>query len=144
MPSVSARITGAFAVRECPGESRGGRQCVELMEPLEYRVGSDDSDERITVPAGFVTDFASIPWGLHNLFPPMGRWSRPAIIHDFLYATAGDGIYGARKYTTRDAYSRAEADAIFREAMKVVGVPAWRREVMYSAVRFGGRKGWGT
>jgi hypothetical protein len=142
---MPARITSAFKVEEAVGDNRGGRACVRLLEPLEYRVGSENSLEVITVPIGFETDFASIPWGLWNLFPPLGPWARPAIIHDFLYATHGSGIFGTRRTITRtDNYTRPEADGIFREAMGVVGVPAWRREVMYLAVRAGGGKGWGT
>lgn len=157
---MAARITGAFAVRET-GAVRAGRSVVQLCEPLEYHVGHADSPEVITVPAGFETDFASIPWGLWNLFPPLGPWARPAIIHDFLYATQGSGWWAPpggcrRKYITGpgwapnrawggSVYSRAEADAVFREAMGVVEpkVPTWRREVMYWAVRAGGRRGWG-
>lgn len=149
-----ARITGWFEVAEVPGESRQGRACVRLLQPLEYRVGSADSDEVVTVPVGFVTDFASIPWGFRNLFSPMGRWSRPAIVHDFLYRTCGSGVLEAynlamgwpwRGITRQADYSRAEADRIFREAMGVVDpkVPAWQREVMYRAVRLGGEPGWG-
>jgi hypothetical protein len=142
---TAARITGAFRVEEA-GESRAGRSCVRLLEPLEYHVGSAESAEVITVPAGFETDFASIPWGLWNLFPPLGPWARPAIIHDFLYATKGRGDYAGRRWITNPwGYQRDEADAIFREAMSVVEppVPAWRREVMYRAVRLGGSGGWG-
>jgi len=139
-----ARITGEFKVAEA-NSLRGGRACVRLLEPLEYRVGSAESGETIVVPAGFLTDFASIPWGLWNLFPPLGPWARPAIIHDFLYATRGDGWAFQRCWITRERpYARAEADAIFREAMRVVGVDAWRREVMYRAVRLGGGGGWGS
>lgn len=142
---TAARITGAFKVEEAPFKARFGRQCVRLLEALEYRVGSAESGEAITVPVGFETDFASIPWGLYNLFPPMGPWSRPAIVHDFLYWTRGSCFLDGRVYRTREAaYTRAEADGIFREAMEVVGVPAWRREVMYRAVRLGGGKGWGS
>lgn len=131
--AVTARITERFRVEEA-GESREGRYCVRLLEALEYRVGAVDSAEVITVPAGFVTDFASIPWGLWNLFPPLGLWARPAIVHDFLYDRGG--------MTPRRTYSRKEADMIFREAMEVVGVPAWRREVMFAAVRLGGAGAW--
>jgi len=154
-----ARITGAFRVEEVPGVSRGGRSCVRLLECLEYHVGHPDSPEVITVPAGFVTDFASIPWGLWNLFPPFGPWARPAIIHDFLYETRGEGWWqpeGAnrQKWITgpirtdfaAPIYLRYEADAIFLEAMTVVEppVPKWRRTLMYQAVRMGGAKGWGA
>jgi hypothetical protein len=130
---VTARITERFRVEEA-GDSREGRYCVRLLETLEYRVGSEDSDEVIRVPVGFETDFASIPWGLWNLFPPLGLWARPAIIHDFLYDRGG--------VLPSKTYSRKEADMIFREAMSVVGVPAWRREVMFRAVRLGGGSGW--
>jgi hypothetical protein len=140
-----ARITEAFRVEECPGESRAGRQCVRLLEPLEYRVRADDSEELIVAPAGFETDFASIPFGLRNLFPPLGPWARPAILHDFLYGTQGTGRFeGVRWISRARDYSRAEADGIFREAMAVVGVPVWRRGLMYRAVRLGGRRGWGS
>lgn len=153
-----ARITGAFQVEEVPGDSQGGRACVRLLEPLVYHVGHAESPEIITVPAGFKTDFASIPWGLWNLFPPLGPWARPAIIHDFLYATEGHGWWqqpgkALRKWITgpirtdrcSPSYTRAEADAVFREAMTVTEppTPAWRRAVMYRAVRLRGGDGWG-
>lgn len=125
-----ARITEAFRVEEVPGKTRSGRQIVRLLAPLEYRVGSADSDEVIVVPAWYETDFASIPWGVRNLFPPLGIWARPAIIHDWLYDQGGIG-----------RYDRKRCDEIFREAMEVVGVPAWRRAVMYRAVRLGGASG---
>lgn len=158
---MNARITGAFRVEET-SERREGRACVRLIDPLEYHVGSAESAEIIVVPTGFVTDFASIPWGLWNLFPPLGPWARPAIIHDFLYATGGTGDWNGKgpwrgRWITgpvrtdrtgawcSPSYTRAEADAIFREAMTVVEPPvsAWRREVMYRAVRIGGGGGWG-
>ena len=171
MSTAPARITEAFAVREVPGRVQGGRQCVELLEPLEYRVGGDDSAQIIVVPAGFVTDFASVPFGVRNLFPALGPWGRPAIIHDFLYRVRGEtqrllfhlsadmsgeergaylDLWRARPDINRhpedrtSGYTRAEADAVFLEAMKVVGIPAWRRTVMYRAVRMGGGGGWGT
>lgn len=131
--AVTARITERFRVEEA-GESREGRYCVRLLEALEYRVGSEDSAEVIVVPTGFVTDFASIPWGLWNLFPPLGLWARPAIIHDYLYDRGG-------RMPTK-VYRRKEADMVFKEAMEVVGVPAWRREIMFRAVRIGGMGGW--
>lgn len=129
-----ARITGPFRVEEVEGLSREGRACVRLLEPLRYHVGAEDSLEVIIVPAGFVTDFASIPMGLRNTFPPLGPWARAAILHDFLYDQGGQ--------LPGKSYSRAEADGIFREAMQVLKVPAWRREVMYRAVRLGGKSGW--
>lgn len=142
------RITEAFRVEEVVGGRRGGRPLVRLLHPVTYHVHDDDSAEVITVPAGFVTDFASIPWGLWNLFPPWGPHARPAIIHDFLYETSGTGLWAMGndppgRYITRETdYARAEADGVFREALQVVGVPGWRRTLMYRAVRAGGGSGW--
>lgn len=93
----------------------------KLVEPLEYHVGSENSNEIIKVPAGFITDFASTPWGVRNLFPKDGTYTGAAIIHDFLYQN--------------HTYSRKRCDSIFLEAMKVSGVPAWRRRTMWLALR---------
>lgn len=131
---TAARITGFFRVEEVPGRVKDGRQVVRLLETLEYRVGSEDSPVVICVPAGTETDFASIPFGLRNLFPALGPWGRPAIIHDYLYATRGED----------GRFTRLQADRIFLEAMEVVGVPAWRRTIMFRAVRIGGAGGWGS
>jgi hypothetical protein len=87
-------------------------------------------DQRIEIPEGFVTDFASIPRFLWFMVPPFGRHAPAAVIHDFLYAS---GQSGARKY----------ADFLFREAMKELGVPLLRRSMMYMAVRLGGQGGYG-
>ena len=87
-------------------------------------------NQRVEIPEGFVTDFASIPRFLWFMVPPFGRHAPAAVIHDYLYAS---GQEGARRY----------ADFLFREAMKDSGVPVWRRNMMYFAVRFGGKGGYG-
>lgn len=142
-----ARITGAFRVEEVPGGSRGGRALVRLLEPLMWRLGAATSPEAIVVPAGFVTDFASIPRALWSIFPPLGPWARPAIVHDFLYATKGTCRWeGVTRLEGRlEPLTRGEADDVFREAMAALEppVPAWRRAVMWAAVRAGGWMGWG-
>ena len=97
----------------------------ELLEPFEYHVGSFPSEEVIRVPAGFVTDLASVPRFLWSILPPHGRYAKAAIVHDYLY----DYAIGTRK----------RADDIFLEGMKVLGVPKWRRYVMYWAVRMFGK-----
>lgn len=99
-----------------------------LYEAVMYDVGHSGSGDRITVPAGFVTDFASVPRIMWAWIPPMGKWSGAAIVHD----------YG---YVVQDR-PRAEYDAIFLEAMGVLGVPWIRRHLMYLAVRIGGWLPW--
>lgn len=95
-----------------------------LAEPLTY----DHPLRRLVVPAGFETDFASIPRGLWNLLPKLDRHLLAAVLHDWLYSTA--------------IVTKPEADAIFLAAMKDLGVPVWKRWAMYLAVRLFGRGAW--
>src|SRR5437868_748210 len=43
------------------------------------------SVQPIVVPAGFVTDFASIPRAFWSGMSPHGQYSRAAVLHDYLY-----------------------------------------------------------
>lgn len=102
----------------------GGREW-RVRAPLTY-IRHDG--EAITVPTGFVTDLASIPRIFHSLIPVNGPHSPAAIIHDWLYET--------------QTFLRKEADEIFLEAMRDLGVSWLRRSLMYSAVRLGGWAAW--
>lgn len=99
-----------------------------LLEPLVYEL-NHGSDARITVPAGFVTDFASVPRPLWWLFSPWGRHGNAAVLHDYLYWTQ-----------TR---TRGEADRLFLEGMAQLGTLVTVRYAMWLAVRvFGGFAWW--
>ncbi len=95
-----------------------------LVEPFEFWL-TDNPVDVIAVPAGYVTDLASVPRILWSVFPPHGRYAKAAIIHDWLYDNA--------------LRTKHEADKIFLDAMCVLGVPRWRRMLMYCAVRLFGR-----
>lgn len=97
-----------------------------LEEDLVYY--STHLKATITVPKGFITDGASIPIGARWLFPFGGKKMQAAVVHDYLYRTG--------------EYSKAEADYVFKEAMKVMGVTSWRVTVMYNAVRYFGGNSW--
>jgi hypothetical protein len=93
-----------------------------LTEPLFYE--SDIAKQTIVVPAGFETDFASVP-RLPFVFLLAGDCAdEAAVIHDYLYSSR--------------MLPRATADAVLREASEVMGVPAWRRWMMWAGVRIGG------
>jgi len=96
-----------------------------LLAEMRYVTSSGDV---IYVPAGFVTDFASVPWFFRRLIPPAtGRYRRAASLHDYIY-----------RETTLDI-PRGVGDEIFLEAMIADGVPEWQRTTMYHAVdKFGG------
>ena len=102
-----------------------------LLEPLEYHVGTPGSDEVIEAPAGFRTDFASVPWFGRWLVSTWKRTARAAVIHDYLYSMEGRRRYG---------YERARADAIFLEVLRVMGHK--RRLIVWLAVRIGGGAAW--
>lgn len=90
----------------------------KLKEPLLY---FSKILGEITVPEGFVTDFASVP-RLPLAYLAAGDTAhRPAVVHDYLYSCAD--------------VERSTADAVFLEAMEAVGVPWWRRRIMWAAVR---------
>lgn len=113
--------------------------------PLSYDVGAEGSGETITVPAGATTDLGSTPqisWSLG--FSPDSAGAKAFVIHDLLYRTKGTCVLNGVCYRTRALpYTRAEADGILREALAVLGVSAFRRGVMWAAVRLGGQSGWG-
>jgi len=97
-----------------------------LLAPLVYY--SSLLCMTITVPKGFRTDYASVP-RLPLIYALFGDTShKAAVIHDYLYAV---------RRTTR-----AEADAIFREAAEASGVGFFRRNLMYYGVRLGGKLAW--
>ena len=52
-------------------------------EVLTYKIGI--SQDSITVPVGFVTDFASIPPALQSFIQQNGPSLLPAVVHDYLY-----------------------------------------------------------
>jgi len=98
-----------------------------LVENLVYILGQ--TRVSITVPKGFVTDFASIPQPFWSFgLSPSGRYSRAAIIHDYLYWT--------------QACTRLEADNILVIAMKESMVPESTRNTIYRGVRLGGATAW--
>lgn len=103
-----------------------------LEQPLLYEVGSLGSGRVVLVRPGYVTDAASIPAPLRGILPAWGRWSRAAILHDYLYDLLRDGI------PHKEASTRAAADAVFHEAMLVSGVPRALAGLMWVAVRLFG------
>jgi hypothetical protein len=100
----------------------------ELLKGFGYYTGNGADDFLITVPAGFLTDFASVPRALWWLLPPWGKYGKAAVIHDYLYKTK--------------PWSRRRCDSIFLEGMKVLGVSWATRTTMYAAVRAGGWLAW--
>jgi len=91
--------------------------------------GSEDKKWAI-VPAGFLTDGASVPRWFWGLVAPWGNYGQAAALHDYLIE------YGVVFHNNqRVNISRKEADHVFNEAMRVAGVSKWQRRIMFLSVR---------
>jgi len=80
---------------------------------------------KIDVPKGMITDFASIPRAFWPIVPPFGRHSLAAVVHDCLYLTLG----------LNGNLSRLQCDLEFEFAMRLSDVNAFKRAIMFRAVR---------
>lgn len=124
---------------------RAGRCQWSISRLLIYDVGKEFSGESIRVPPNFVTDLASIPSPFTAWLPPDGPWAKAAVVHDFLYFTAGTGVFQGACWIDRNApYTWQEANAIFDEAMGVVGVEGIKRQAINDGLAFAHGTGWGT
>lgn len=96
-----------------------------LLEPVYW---TDSSGVRQTVPAGFVTDLASVPRlpFIYLLFAD--RATKAAIVHDWLYSIA---------------HPREKADKVFHDLMKRREVSWFIRIPMYVGVRLFGWHAYG-
>jgi hypothetical protein len=101
-----------------------------LTAPLHYQGAVDF----FTVPSGFRTDFASVPRIFQSLVPATGRWTKAAVLHDWLVKV--------------DNISPRDADGIFRRVLREEGVGPVTRWLMWAGVRWGAlanparRRGW--
>jgi hypothetical protein len=102
---------------------RHGDDLWAIVDTIVYR-GSVDT---FTVPADYVTDFASVPAPVVWLIPRYGRYTPAAILHDYLITDAQP----AGSIRSRDT------DGLFRRVMRELGVSAPRRWLMWAGVRWG-------
>ncbi len=97
-----------------------------VREPLTYTIGV--SADSITVPVGFVTDFASIPQALQSIIRQNGPYILPAVVHDYLY--------------WKQACTRKQADQILLLGMIENQVLEVHRAAIHDAVRIAGGFAW--
>ena len=97
-----------------------------VRQPLRYRIGV--SSQEIVVPAGFVTDLASIPQVLQSIIRANGNYILPAVVHDYLY--------------WNQSCTRKQADQIFLLAMIENKVGALHQKAIHGAVAVAGGFAW--
>jgi hypothetical protein len=99
-----------------------GRGTWRLTSPLVY--DSDAAGRVFVVPAGFETDFASVPRAMFAFVLCGDTAHAASALHDWLY--------------TAHPVTRDVADTVLREAAIASGVPAWRAALLWAGVRVGG------
>ena len=101
-----------------------------ITKPISWipNPGSAKNLKQVEVPAGFITDFASVPKIFWSILPRDGVYVYPAIIHDYMYWMQ-DG--------TRDL-----ADETLREGMQDFKIDTVSINAIYWGVRAGGGSAW--
>lgn len=103
---------------------RDGKGLAKLVQGFSYDVGYLGSNDTVSVPAGYVTDFTSSPrWG-RWLVSNFDKYAKAAVIHDWLVESK--------------SRPRKDADHIFHEALLVLECPKWKAWIMWFAVRING------
>lgn len=123
-------FTDPFDTRYDPEASRIlGADHWRVLTPFKYFVGAKGSDEWVYVPAGYLTDGASVPKALQNIISPFGTHGQAAAVHDILCEYLSTTLRGRPS-----RINRKRANEIFLEAMTVLSVPRLRRCAAYQAV----------
>lgn len=92
----------------------------------------------IEIPAGFLCDLYSTPFPISIFIPRDQRDNRPALIHDWLYATLG-----LRPDRSSDpVFSRWNCDRALYFAARQCGLPLRRCWSIHTGVRLGGWLPW--
>ncbi len=116
----------------------------KVIKSFEYCLKEPDAPDRVVIPEGFITDFASIPRVLWPVLPPTGKYGKAAVVHDALYTNRTVTMMWADPESTLTAryVNRGQADHILLEAMQVLGVSWLTRSTVYAGVRSGGWHSW--
>lgn len=120
-------ISGCVAVPSPAVRADASNKYWTLLEDIEWSIGK--SEVTLTVPAGFVTDYASVPQGLWSIgLSPHDRYSRASIIHDYLYWS--------------QVCTKEQSDRLMVIAMKDSKVGSFDEFAVYKGVQYGGQKSW--
>lgn len=97
-----------------------------VTAPFTYLITDTQS---VSIPAGYLTDGASVPKVFWNIIPPWGKYGQAAVVHDLLceYLTVLEDGHPV-------AISRAYCDSVLNQAMQALGVPDYQRLAIYWSV----------
>lgn len=98
-----------------------------------------EADYHVHLPAGFLTNFGTIPWFARWLISPIDPQLRTAAaVHDFLVGEFGPQGYITHEDGACEYVDWRKAAAILRSIMDADGAKTWKRQTVYWAVRLYG------
>lgn len=109
-----------------------------LIESLTWSGKFRGVDHDLEVPASpdqpFSTDLASVPRSLTWLFPRYGKYTKAAVLHDYLCQNFRSAPPAGSTSSLLPLADRSDADEVFRLLMQELEVPWLRRTLMWGAV----------
>ena len=123
--TITGRSPAVLPAYVMPHQARGGLTLYVLAAAVTYHTAYGAQ----TIPRGYVTDFASIPWVAARHISPTASHAWAALLHDWRYSIGEDG-------------KRHIADRMFRDQMILDDVNPTQRDLMFAAVRLFGTGGY--
>lgn len=130
---MEARFTGPLRLEEI------GYELWKIVTPFDF---VDTDGTVVSIPAGFVTDLASVPPIARSIVPKIGYWSQAAVAHDIGYAYHRAG--------KNETWTRKQVDKWFLHGIlvkeKEYEIPKAdsKAKLLYAGVRMGGLASWET
>lgn len=100
-----------------------------VTQAFRFRLHDTEGDAWVHVPAGYLTDGASVPRLFWSLIPPWGAYGQAAVVHDIVCEYLSVTVDGRPCTVTREA-----CDNILLEAMTVLEVPTIKRMLISGPV----------
>jgi hypothetical protein len=122
--------TSVNFVHDVEASARYKKKMYRVLESFRFYVGDPANNTWVYVPKGFLTDLASVPKMFEWLIPHDGPYAVAAIVHDILCEQVTVFKNGQPVYV-----SFYECHQIFKEAMTVLGVNWFTKNLLYYAVR---------
>ena len=103
----------------------------------DFEYIDEEKDLYVLIPAGFQTDFNSVPRPLWGYFPPW-QYLEAGLVHDWLYKAP-------ERFTSKSfkpPLSRQQVDDIHRRILDLKGCRWTKRQIIYAALRAGAWVAW--
>lgn len=106
-----------------------GKDYWRVQQAFRYYLGTKGSNSWVYVPAGYLTDGASVPQIFWSVIDRWGSYGQAAVVHDILCEYLSITVDDQPQRITRE-----QADDILLEAMQVLEVPEFTAQAIEAAV----------